>query len=73
NILYKMKIILLLISSFLSRGANASEKNFNEIGTGLSEKGIYIDFIKNSDSKNTFGIRVNYLPEDFFTHQDIYI
>ncbi|MDC3138219.1 hypothetical protein OA509_04335 [Prochlorococcus sp. AH-716-I19] len=71
--LYKSKIILLLISSFLSKGATASEKIFNEIGTGLSEKGIYLDFIKNSDSKNSFGIRVNYLPEDFFTHQDIYI
>ena len=71
--LYKIKIILLLISSFLSKGASASEKIFNEIGTGLSEKGIYLDFIKNSDSKNTFGIRVNYLPEDFLTHQDIYI
>ena len=73
NTLYKIKLILLLISSFLSKGATASEKIFNEIGTGLSEKGIYLDFIKNSDSKNTFGIRVNYLPEDFFTHQDIYI
>ena len=71
--LCKSKIILLLISSFLSKGASASEKIFNEIGTGLSEKGIYLDFIKNSDSKNTFGIRVNYLPEDFLTHQDIYI
>ena len=73
KILYRVKIVLLLISSFLSKGASASEKIFNEIGTGLSEKGIYLDFIKNSDSKNTFGIRVNYLPEDFFTHQDIYI
>ena len=73
NILYRVKIILLLISSFLSKGATASEKIFNEIGTGLSERGIYLDFIKNSDTKNTFGIRVNYLPEDFFTHQDIYI
>ena len=46
---------------------------FEEIGTGLSEKGIYLDFIKHSNSKNKFGIRVNYLPEDFFTHQDIYV
>ena len=44
-----------------------------EIGTGLSEKGMYLDFIKHSNSKNRFGIRVNYLPEDFFTHQDIYV
>ena len=48
-------------------------KIIEEIGTGISEKGINLDFIKNSDAKNKFGIRVNYLPEDFFTHQDIYI
>ena len=51
----------------------ARKKIFEEIGTGLSEKGIYLDFIKNSNAKNTFGIRVNYLPEDFFTHKDIYV
>ena len=44
-----------------------------EVGTGLSEKGIYLDFIKRSNSKNKFGIRVNYLPQDFFTHQEIYV
>ena len=49
------------------------KKFFDEIGTGLSEKGIYLDFIKNSNAKNTFGIRVNYLPEDFFTHKNIYV
>ena len=50
-----------------------SKKKFiEEIGTGLSEKGIYLDFIKNSNTKNTFGVRVNYLSEDFFTHNDIY-
>ena len=49
------------------------KKIFEEIGTGLSEKGIYLDFLKNLNAKNKFGIRVNYLPEDFFTHQDIYI
>ena len=52
---------------------DARERIIAEIGTGLSEKGIYLDFIKNSNSKNKFGIRVNYLPEDFFTHQDIYV
>ena len=49
------------------------KKIFEEIGTGLSEKGIYLDFLKNSKAKNTFGIRVNYLPEDFFTHKNIYV
>ena len=52
---------------------DSRERFIAEIGTGLSEKGIYLDFIKHSNSKNKFGIRVNYLPEDFFTHQDIYI
>ena len=51
-----------------------SRKKFvEEIGTGLSEKGVYLDFLKNAKAKNKFGIRVNYLPEDFFTHQDIYV
>jgi len=54
-------------------GKDLRERIIEEIGTGLSEKGIYIDFIKHSNSKNKFGIRVNYLPEDFFTHQDINI
>jgi len=52
---------------------DSRERIIEEIGTGLSEKGIYLDFIKHSNSKNKFGIRVNYLPEDFFTHQDIYV
>jgi len=62
----------------INPGSTIESKNlrgriFEEIGTGLSEKGIYLDFIKHSNSKNKFGIRVNYLPEDFFTHQDIYV
>ncbi len=56
-----------------SKNKGSGEKIFNEIGMGLSEKGMYFDFIKNSNSKNTFGIRVNYLPQDFFTHKDIYV
>ena len=52
---------------------DSKERLIGEIGAGLSEKGIYLDFIKDSNSKNKFGIRVNYLPEDFFTHQDIYV
>tara|TARA_B100000212_G_scaffold308156_1_gene257753 strand:+ start:8 stop:823 length:816 start_codon:yes stop_codon:yes gene_type:complete len=51
----------------------SQKKIFDEIGTGLSEKGIYLDFIKNANKKNKFGIRVNYLPEDFFTHKEVYI
>ena len=51
----------------------SEKKNFTEIGTGLSEKGIYLDFIKNGNKKNIFGIRINYLPEDFFTHKEIYV
>jgi len=51
----------------------SKERIIDEIGTGLSDKGMYLDFLKNSNSKNKFGIRVNYLPEDFFTHQDIYV
>ena len=51
----------------------SDKKIVEEIGTGLSEKGIYLDFIKNSKKKNTFGIRVNYLPEDLFTHKNIYV
>ena len=50
----------------------SEKKIFAEIGTGLSEKGIYLDFFKNSNAKNKFGLRVNYLPEDFFTHNNIY-
>ena len=52
---------------------DSGERLIGEIGAGLSEKGMYLDFIKDSNSKNKFGIRVNYLPEDFFTHQEIYV
>ncbi len=55
------------------KNKGSGKKIFEEIGTGLSEKGIYLDFIKNLNAKNKLGIRVNYLPEDFFTHQDIYV
>ena len=55
------------------KNKGSGKKIFEEIGTGLSEKGIYLDFLKNSNAKNTFGIRVNYLPEDLFTHKDIYV
>ena len=51
---------------------DSRERLIERLALGLSEKGIYLDFIKDSNSKNKFGIRVNYLPEDFFTHQDIY-
>ena len=51
----------------------SEKKILAEIGTGFSEKGIYLDFIKNANKKNIFGIRVNYLPEDFFTHKEIYV
>ena len=56
-----------------NKNKGSGKKIFNEIGTGLSEKGIYLDFIKNSNAKNKLGIRVNYLPEDFFTHKNIYV
>ena len=51
----------------------SERKIFGEIGTGLSEKGIYLDFIKNANKKNKFGIRVNYLPDNFFTHKEIFV
>ena len=57
----------------LSKNKGSGKKIFEEIGTGLSEKGIYLDFIKNSNAKNKLGIRVNYLPVDFFTHKNIYV
>ena len=41
------------------KNKGSGKRIFEEIGTGLSEKGIYLDFLKNSNSKNTFGIRVN--------------
>ena len=56
-----------------SKNKGSGKKIFNEIGTGISEKGIYLDFIKNSNAKNKLGIRVNYLPEDLFTHKNIYV
>ena len=49
------------------------KKIIDEIGSGLSEKGINLDFMKNLTEKNKFGIRVNYLPENFFTHKNIYV
>ena len=55
------------------KNKGSGKKIFEEIGTGLSEKGIYLDFLKNLNAKNSFGIRVNYLPEDLFTHKDIYV
>tara|TARA_Y100001978_G_C23646623_1_gene411150 strand:+ start:336 stop:1211 length:876 start_codon:yes stop_codon:yes gene_type:complete len=51
----------------------SEKKIFEEIGIGLSEKGMYLDFIKNANKKNQYGLRVNYLPEDFFTHKEIYV
>ena len=57
----------------LRKNKGSGKKIFEEIGTGLSEKGIYLDFLKNLNAKNSFGIRVNYLPEDLFTHKDIYV
>jgi len=39
------------------KNKGSGKKIFEEIGTGLSEKGIYLDFLKNSNAKNTFGIR----------------
>ena len=52
---------------------NSEKRIIEEIGTGLSDKGIYLDLLKNLYAKNQFGIRVNYLPENFFTHKDIYV
>ena len=52
---------------------NSDKRIIEEIGTGLSDKGIYLDLLKNLYAKNQFGIRVNYLPENFFTHKDIYV
>ncbi len=56
-----------------SETQNSEKRVIEEIGTGLSDKGIYLDFLKNLYAKNQFGIRVNYLPENFFTHKDIYV
>ncbi len=52
---------------------NSEKRIIEEIGAGLSDKGIYLDLLKNLHAKNQFGIRVNYLPENFFTHKDIYV
>ena len=57
----------------LNAKKESEKKIFEEVGMGLSEKGIYLDFIKDSNTKNKFGIRINYLPEDLFTHKDIYV
>ena len=40
----------------LRKNKGSGKKIFEEIGTGLSEKGIYLDFLKNSNTKNTFGM-----------------
>ena len=69
-----LKILLICLPIFTYQSSLKSETNlFEEIGTGLSEKGIYLDFIRNINSENNLGIRINYLPEDFFTHNNIYI
>ena len=59
-------------STFVKSTYGLENKIFDEIGNGLSEKGIYLDFIKNVHKKNRLGVRVNYLPEDFITHKKIY-
>ena len=69
-----LKILLICLPIFTYQSSLKSEtKLFEEIVTGLSEKGPYIDFLKNINSDNKLGIRINYLPEDFFTHKNIYI
>ena len=69
-----LNLFLICFPIFTYQSSLKSEtKLFEEIGTGLSEKGIYLDFIRNINSDNKLGIRVNYLPKDFFTHQNIYI
>ena len=57
----------------LNKNEVKEKKIIDEIGSGLSEKGINLDFMKNLTEKNKFGIRVNYLPENFFTHKNIYV
>ena len=59
-------------STFVKSTYGLENKIFDEIGNGLSEKGIYLDFIKNVHKKNRLGVRINYLPEDFITHKKIY-
>lgn len=69
-----LKIILICFPIFTYQNSLKSEtKLFEEVGSGLSEKGIYLDFIRNINSENKLGIRINYLPRDFFTHENIYI
>ena len=73
KVLY-IKLILFFFTILNYQNSVKSEtKLFEEIGSGLSEKGIYLDFIRNINSKNKIGIRINYLPRDFFTHENIYI
>ena len=71
---HDLRVLLICLSISTYQSSLKSEtKPFEEIGTGLSEKGIYLDFSRNINSDNKLGIRVNYLPKDFFTHQNIYI
>ena len=51
----------------LNKNEVKEKKIIDEIGSGLSEKGINLDFMKNLTEKNKFGIRVNYLPENFYS------
>lgn len=67
------KLLFIFFSStFVKSTYGLENKIFDEIGNGLSEKGIYLDFIKNVHKKNRLGVRINYLPEDFITHKKIY-
>lgn len=69
-------LILILPSLFLltnKNSVNSKPKLFEEIGSGLSEKGGYLDLIRVVNPKKKIGIRINYLPDDFFTHKNIYV
>ena len=69
-----LRICLICLPIFTYQSSLKSDtKLFENIGTGLSEKGIYLDFLRNINSENKIGIRVNYLPKDFLTHKNIYI
>lgn len=67
------KIILFNLMLFNSNFVLAEDNLLDELGSGLSEKGMYIDFLREVNSNNKLGIRVNYLPQDFLTHKNIYI
>lgn len=68
-----LKILLVLFTFTTRNSVKSDPKLFEEIGSGLSEKGIYLDFIKVLNPKKKLGIRINYLPKDFFTHKNIYV